>query len=138
DIHDIDSAVVACQRALAMGPKIVLVKHVHGTSKRDFTMLLACDKGVFMVTRPLIDVIRQPVGVGDLITSLFTGHYLHSFDAVRAFELCNNAVYSVLTETAHRQQWELQIIHAQEALASTAKPLFSARPLNINKLAEAI
>lgn len=138
DIHDIDSAIVACQRALAMGPKIVLVKHLHCTSKRDFTMLLACDKGLFMVTRPLIDFIRQPVGVGDLITSLFTGHYLNSFDAVRAFELCNNAVYSVLTETANRQQWELQIIPAQEALASTAKPLFSARPLNINKLAEAI
>lgn len=138
EIHDIDSAIVACRRALEMGPKIVLVKHLHCASKRDFTMLLACEQGVFMVTRPLIDFVRQPVGVGDLITSLFTGHYLNNIDAVRAFELCNNAVYSVLTETANCQQWELQIIPAQEALASTATPLFSARALEVNELAEAM
>ncbi len=138
EIHDLDSAIAACQRALTMGPKIVLVKHLHCGSKHDFTMLMACEKGLFLITRPLIDFVRQPVGVGDLITSLFTGYYLNNNDALKSFELCNNAVYSVLKETAKRNEWELQIIPAQEALVSTASSMFSARILSAPQFVEAM
>ena len=138
EIHDLDSAIKACQLALVMGPKIVLVKHLHCASKHDFTMLMACESGLFLVTRPLINFVRQPVGVGDLITSLFTGHYLNSHNALTSFELCNNAVYRVLKETAERNEWELQIIPVQEAIASTAAPAFSARVLSAPRLSEAV
>lgn len=128
-IHDLDSAIHACKRALALGPKIVLVKHLHCLSKHDFTMLLGSAKGLFLITRPLIGFIRQPVGVGDLITSLFTGHYLHTENELLSFERCNTAVYSVLKETAERNEWELQIIPAQDMLSTTVTPLFSAKAL---------
>ncbi len=129
DIHDLDSAIEACELALTMGPKIVLVKHLHCASKQDFTMLMACKEGLFLVTRPLLDFARQPVGVGDLITSLFTGHYLNTNDALLSFELCNNAVYSVLKETAERNEWELQIVPVQDALASIESPAFKAQKI---------
>lgn len=129
EIHDLDSAIEACQLALTMGPKIVLVKHLHCASKQDFTMLMACAEGLFLVTRPLLDFVRQPVGVGDLITSIFTGHYLNNNDPILSFELCNTAVYSVLKETAERNEWELQIVPVQDAVASTDEPAFKAQKI---------
>ncbi|MCS0350778.1 pyridoxal kinase PdxY [Vibrio ordalii] len=119
EIDDLESAIKACQRALTMGPKIVLVKHLHSASEHQFTMLLGSAQGLFLITRPLLDFVRQPVGVGDLITSLFTGYYLNNHDALKSFELCNHAVYHVLKQTAEQGEWELQIIAAQEELVST-------------------
>ena len=132
EINDLPSAIKACQRALTMGPKIVLVKHLHSASEDEFTMLMGCADGLFIVTRPLLDFVRQPVGVGDLITSLFTGHYLNNHDPVKSFELCNHAVYRVLQATAQRGEWELQIIPAQEAFVDLSVVDFTARPLLAN------
>lgn len=40
-IHSLDDAITACQRALAKGPKIVLVKHLYCLENGSFNMLLA-------------------------------------------------------------------------------------------------
>lgn len=124
EIHDMESAIYACQRALTMGPKMILVKHLHCASKHMFTMLLATTDCLYSITRPLINFKRQPVGVGDLITALFTGHYLNTLDPRRAFELCNSAVYQVLKITEQYNEWELQLIPAQEAFVNTNLPEF--------------
>ncbi len=118
DINTLDDAVEACQRALAKGPKLVLVKHLHSLSEQQFSMLLASDQGCFLLQRPHLDFTKDPVGVGDLITATFSGALLQGLAPVAAFEHCHNAVYGVLQATQQSQQWELQTIAAQQQFIS--------------------
>lgn len=116
DITDLESAVVACQEALARGPKMVLVKHLHSVSDEKFTMMLATESGYYIAQRPHLKFAKQPVGVGDLISALFTAGLLKGWSAEQAFEHANNASYAVLKQTQQRDEWELQTIAAQEEL----------------------
>lgn len=45
EIHTLEDAVTACQRALAKGPKVVLVKHLYCLDNGSFNMLLATQRG---------------------------------------------------------------------------------------------
>ncbi|WP_418641583.1 pyridoxal kinase PdxY [Vibrio chaetopteri] len=116
DITDLETAVAACHEALSRGPKMVLVKHLHSVSDDQFTMMLATEAGCFIAQRPHLKFAKQPVGVGDLISALFTAGLLKGWSAERAFEHANNASYAVLKETQQRDEWELQTIAAQEEL----------------------
>ncbi|MGR5095347.1 pyridoxal kinase PdxY [Vibrio maritimus] len=116
EITDLDSAVVACQKALSRGPKMVLVKHLHSVSDDKFTMMLATKSGCFIAQRPHLKFAKQPVGVGDLISALFTAGLLKGWSAEQAFEHANNASYAVLKETQQRDEWELQTVAAQGEL----------------------
>lgn len=112
----LDNAIDACQKALTLGPKMVLVKHLHGISNSKFTMMLATKQGCYMVQRPLLSFERQPVGVGDLISALFTGGLLKGLSAVDSFTHANNACFGVLKETSDSGEWELQTVAAQQSL----------------------
>ncbi|MEH6454274.1 MAG: pyridoxal kinase, partial [Psychromonas sp.] len=57
-----------------------------------------------------------PVGVGDLISALFTGGLMKGWTPVRALEHANNASYDVLQATQERGEWELQTILAQDQI----------------------
>ncbi|GMQ46042.1 pyridoxal kinase PdxY [Vibrio sp. 10N] len=118
EITDLESAVVACQKALSLGPKVVLVKHLHSVSDDKFTMMLATESGCFIAQRPHLKFAKQPVGVGDLISALFTAGLLKGWSAEQAFEHANNASYAVLKETQQRGEWELQTIAAQGELVA--------------------
>lgn len=116
EITSLQEAVRACRKALTMGPKVVLVKHLHGISNNIFTMMLATEGHCYMVQRPFLDFEREPVGVGDLISALFTAGLLSELSPVKAFEHANNACYGVLRETHRRDEWELQTVAAQQSL----------------------
>ncbi|QLE87828.1 pyridoxal kinase PdxY [Shewanella sp. Scap07] len=117
-INNLEDARKACDKALSLGPKVVLVKHLHSVSDTHFTMMLATQEGHYLIQRPQLTFDKQPVGVGDLITALFTAALIQGQDTVAAFEHATNASYGVLTETQKRQQWELQTIAAQQQLVS--------------------
>nr|WP_086940608.1 pyridoxal kinase PdxY [Thaumasiovibrio occultus] len=110
----VEEAIEACQRALAKGPSVVLVKHLHCLSDQEFSMMLATQEGCFLAQRPQFDFERQPVGVGDLISALFTAGLVKGWSAQAAFEHCHNAVYGVLKATHDAGEWELQTIAAQQ------------------------
>ncbi|MBY5947785.1 pyridoxal kinase PdxY [Photobacterium rosenbergii] len=114
EINDLQDAITACQVALSKGPKLVVVKHLHSVSKDKFTMMMASKDGAWLAERPYLDFAKQPVGVGDLISALFTGKYLSSQNSRLAFEFCNNASFSVLEKTYQLNEWELQTIAAQD------------------------
>lgn len=138
DINTLDEAIEAieaCQRALAKGPKLVLVKHLHCLSEQQFSMMLASQNGCFLVQRPHLDFAKAPVGVGDLITATFSGALLQGLDPVAAFEHCHNAVYGVLLETQQSQQWELQTIAAQQQFVS---PSSSYQAQTLSQLAATV
>ena len=115
-IETLEDAVTACQKAMAKGPKMVLVKHLYCLSDSEFSMMLATPEGCYLAQRPQFDFERQPVGVGDLISALFTAGLAKGFSATQAFAHCHNAVYGVLKETHDRNEWELQTIAAQQEL----------------------
>lgn len=117
-IHTLDDAAHACQVALSKGPKMVLVKHLHSLSATSFSMMLALGDQCYLAQRPHLDFARQPVGVGDLISALFTAGLLKGWTAMDAFRHCNSACYGILRETSSRDEWELQTIAAQEEIVS--------------------
>ena len=125
EINNLEQAKAACQKALSMGPKMVLVKHLHSIADDTFTMMLATESGCYITQRPHLEFDKQPVGVGDLISALFTGGLLNGLTEVGAFEHATNACYGVLKETHHRQEWELQTIAAQAELVNPSET-FSA------------
>lgn len=118
-IDNIEQVKQACASLLAQGVKLVLVKHLSraGITPDNFEMLLATADGYFHITRPLYDFIRQPVGVGDLISGVMLANLLAGHAAVDAFELTNAAVDAVLQETFMQGCYELQLIAAQQQIA---------------------
>ncbi|UJF17542.1 pyridoxal kinase PdxY [Vibrio sp. SS-MA-C1-2] len=128
EINSLEDAVVACKKALAKGPKIVLVKHLYCISQEQFSMMLATEEGCYIAQRPHLEFDKAPVGVGDLISSLFTGAILKGGTPRQAFEHCHNAAYGVLKETQNRGEWELQTIAAQQELVNP-KELFAAEKI---------
>ncbi|MDH6025519.1 pyridoxal kinase PdxY [Vibrio splendidus] len=113
NINSLYDAVTACKKALELGPKIVLVKHLHSLPDEAFSMILATTKACYLAQRPNIDFPRQPVGVGDLISGLFTACLVKRMSPVAAFCHAHNAVYGVLEVTKSYGTWELQTINAQ-------------------------
>ena len=99
NINDLDSAIAACAKARAMGPSIVLVKHLHYKSLSKYTMLMATDEGVYLIERPLIDFSIPLIGVGDLTTALFTGNLLKKNSPCEALQRTNQSVYAVVRKT---------------------------------------
>ncbi len=120
-IRNLNDAVLACKKALSCGPKIVLVKHLNCVSTGKFCMMLAVEDKFYLVQRPHIDFPKAPIGVGDLISSLFIAGLLKGWRPVDAFTHCNNAVYGVVKETSKRGEWELQTIAAQDELINPSE-----------------
>ncbi|USE36361.1 pyridoxal kinase PdxY [Endozoicomonas sp. SCSIO W0465] len=121
EINNVSDAVLACKRALNKGPGIVLVKHLYAIADDKFSMMLAFDDQVYMVQRPKPDFEKPLVGVGDLISSLFTAGLLKGWSIEKAFKHCNEAAYAVVKETQRTGEWELQIIAAQDELVNPSE-----------------
>ncbi|GAD79971.1 pyridoxal kinase PdxY [Vibrio ezurae] len=114
EINSLSDAVKACQKALTMGPKIVLVKHIYCVSDDKFSMMLAYEGQCYLAQRPQLDFERALVGAGDLISSVFTAGLVKGWHPTTAFKHCNEAVYGVVKQTKQADEWELQIIAAQD------------------------
>lgn len=121
EIHTLDDAITACQRALAKGPKVVLVKHLYCLGNDSFYMLLATAEGTFLAKRPHFEFDKAPVGVGDLISAVFTAGLLKGWSAKQAFQHCHDACYAVLNATYQANEWELQTIAAQQEFVEPSK-----------------
>ncbi|MGY5453377.1 pyridoxal kinase PdxY [Agarivorans sp. MS3-6] len=115
-INNLNDAVSACQKALSLGPNVVLVKHLHSLSDQQFSMMMADASGCYLVTRPKLEFAKSPVGVGDLISALFTGGLMKGWPPIMAFEHANNASYGVLEATYQCGEWELQTVFAQHQI----------------------
>ncbi|WMN89612.1 pyridoxal kinase PdxY [Vibrio parahaemolyticus] len=121
EIHTLEEAITACQRALAKGPKVVLVKHLYCLDNGSFNMLLATQDGIYLAKRPHFEFAKQPVGVGDLISAIFTAGLLKGWSPKQAFQHCHDVCYGVLSATFHAGEWELQTIAAQQEFVEPGK-----------------
>lgn len=123
-ISSVDEAVNACRNICQRGPKVILVKHLSraGYQNDRFEMLLVTPNEAWHIHRPLVDFgVRQPVGVGDMTSGLFIANILKGKSLVEAFEHTTAAVYAVMLETLKQNQYELQLVAAQDEIANPTK-----------------
>lgn len=133
EINDLDSAIAACASARAMGPNIVLVKHLHFKSLSKYSMLMATEEGVYLIERPLIDFSIPLIGVGDLTTALFTGNLLQTNSPCEALQKTNQSVYAVVSKTKTLEERELQIIAGQDSISDGVIEYFASKVVSYNK-----
>jgi pyridoxine kinase len=121
----------AARALLSKGARLVLVKHLAhaGRSPDDsFEMLLVSREEAWHVGTPLLPFTRPPVGVGDLTTGLFTAAMLQGRTPREALEHTAAAYFDVMRATSEFDEYELQLVAAQEGLVSPSRR-FEATPL---------
>ncbi|EHM46375.1 pyridoxal kinase PdxY [Yokenella regensburgei] len=131
DVHNVDEAVLAARELIEQGPDVVLVKHLAraGYSVDQFEMLLVTRDEAWHISRPLVDFgTRQPVGVGDVTSGLLLVKLLQGATLREALEHITAAVYEVMVTTQQMDEYELQVVAAQDAIAKP-EHFFSATRL---------
>ncbi len=115
-VHEcVDAAKELCHR----GPKLILVKHLSyaAEDKESFEMLLVTADEAWHIRRPLIDFEKQPVGVGDLTSGLLLACLLKGMSNRDALEFTAASVYEVILATKEANEYEMQLVAAQEKMA---------------------
>jgi pyridoxine kinase len=112
----------------ASGPRDVLVTSVlHRDSAPDTLDVVAVsDAGAWAVTTPLLPI--APNGCGDVTAALYLAHLTTTGSPARALELTTSSVYSILEATIAAGTREIQLVAAQDDIASPP-PRFEARQL---------
>mmetsp|Transcript_33707 Transcript_33707/g.88630 ORF Transcript_33707/g.88630 Transcript_33707/m.88630 type:complete len:310 (+) Transcript_33707:18-947(+) len=122
----------AARQLLAKGGcRLVLVKHLAhaGLAPNDaFEMLLVSRNEAWHVQTPLLPFSKAPVGVGDMTSALMTVGLLHGRTPRAALEHTASAYYEVMRVTSEADQYELQLVAAQDGLSNPPR-WFEARPL---------
>ena len=109
-VNNVEEAVLAARELIAQGPQIVLVEAWH-------------------ISRPLVDFgMRQPVGVGDVTSGLLLVKLLQGATLQEALEHVTAAVYEIMVTTKAMQEYELQVVAAQDRIAKP-EHYFSATKL---------
>ena len=130
-VNSVEEAVSASRELIAQGPEVVLVKHLAraGLSQDRFEMLLVTKEDAWHISRPLVDFgPRQPVGVGDVTSGLLLVKLLQGATVRDALEHVTAAVYEIMIATKEMQEYELQVVAAQDRIAKP-EHYFSATQL---------
>lgn len=136
-LSSVDDAVTACYECLDAGPHMqaCLVKHLAYAGRdpeSSFEMLLVGrGHAPLHIATPLLAFDKPPVGVGDLTSGLFLARYVQRArdaaahnDAWReqvmrdCLEHTANAYYCVMETTLELGAYELQLVAAQDGMAS--------------------
>ncbi|EOI5817818.1 pyridoxal kinase PdxY [Cronobacter malonaticus] len=119
-VASVEEAVATARELIARGPQIVLVKHLAraGYQQDRFEMLLVTSDEAWHISRPLVDFgARQPVGVGDVTSGLLLVKLLQGATLREALEHVTAAVYDIMVTTKHMEEYELQVVAAQDGIA---------------------
>jgi pyridoxal kinase len=109
--------------------KLSVVRKRYGKNPDDFEMLLVSNAQTLLIRRPNLSFTKDPVGVGDMTSSLFLGHFLQGRSLKTSLELTTSAIFGVLKTTQAFNQYELAIIAAQAEFENPSH-YFTAIPLN--------
>lgn len=94
------------------GPSIVMVKHLHrcALDPETFEAIIYDNNTgkLYHLRRPLVQLEREPVGAGDMLTGILLACLLTGKTTLEAFEHTNNAVYYVVEEAGRIGELELQ------------------------------
>jgi pyridoxine kinase len=108
----------AAEAARALGPEIVLVTSVvHSDAAPDtLDMVAVSGDGAWQVTTPLLP--RTFTGAGDLTAATFLACYLRTRDVAASVAHTAAVVHGVLDITVQSGQAELQLVAAQDEIAT--------------------
>ncbi|HVK34440.1 MAG TPA: pyridoxal kinase PdxY [Microlunatus sp.] len=108
----------AADAARAMGPQTVLVTSVvhEAAAGGTIDMIAVTGEGAWSVTTPLLP--RTFTGAGDLTAATFLAHLLSSGSVAQAVGQTAAVVYGVLKATVESGLSELQLVAAQDEIAS--------------------
>ncbi|MEZ5669311.1 MAG: pyridoxal kinase PdxY [Alphaproteobacteria bacterium] len=115
------AALAATAMLRAGGPEWVLVTSLIRSDAPDdaIEMLLAGADGAWLIRTPRLEFPIAPNGSGDATTALFLAHLLRHGSGQAALEAATEAIYAIFEATAAAGTRELQLIAAQDAIASS-------------------
>ncbi|WP_395674649.1 pyridoxal kinase PdxY [Inquilinus sp.] len=117
-VKTLADALAAARAVQATGPKIVLVTSL---TRQDapadvIEMLAVAPDGAWIVATPRLPISVN--GSGDITAALFLAHYLRSGDPAIALGRTAGTVYAVMEETHRSGKREIQLVAAQDAIAT--------------------
>ncbi|MDR1613064.1 MAG: pyridoxal kinase PdxY [Planctomycetota bacterium] len=120
ELENSDQCLAAARELLGRGPRLILVKHLSYAAKDrgSFEMMLVTPDQAWHTARPLVEFERQPVGVGDVVSGLTLASLLKGMQPKAALEFVTAAVYELILETFKSGEFELQLVAAQDRMAS--------------------
>lgn len=120
EIDSVGECLEAAKSLVEKGPRLVLVKHLSyaARDKNSFEMLLVARDEAWHISRPLIEFDLQPVGVGDLTSALLLASLLKGMTNRQALEFTAASVYEVILATKEADEYELQLVAAQDKMAA--------------------
>lgn len=118
EVKTLADALAAARAVQATGPKIVLVTSL---TRQDapadvIEMLAVAPDGAWIVATPRLPIAVN--GSGDITAALFLAHYLRSGDPATALGRTAGTVYAVMEETHRSGKREIQLVAAQDAIAT--------------------
>ncbi|WP_122818739.1 pyridoxal kinase PdxY [Nocardioides pantholopis] len=121
DPHTLEEILASADAARAMGPGTILVTSVERADRPEGTieMMAVTGEGAWLVQTPYLPMKAN--GSGDVTSALFTAHLHSTGDPAVALARTASSVFSVLRTTLDSGERELQIIAAQDAIASPAE-----------------
>ncbi len=115
-VADVPDALAAAAVLRRRGPRLVLATSLAGAAADEIAMLAAGDDGAWLVATPRLPLLAN--GAGDLAAALFLGYWLRRRDAASALGDAASGIYAVIEATWRSGEAELQLVAAQDALAS--------------------
>ena len=100
------------------GPRDLLVTSVlvADTPADSLDVVAVSDAGAWAVTTPLLPI--SPNGCGDVTAALYLAHLTTTGSPARALSLTTSSVFAILEETLAAGTREIQLVAAQDAIAS--------------------
>jgi pyridoxine kinase len=126
-VSSLADAVAGARKALALGPKVVLVTSLRhdGTKAGEIEMLAVTAQAASRVATPFLDMDPAPNGAGDALAALFLAFYIKGGRAIEAVPEALGqaaaAVFAVIAATRRAGTRELQLIAAQDQLARPSR-----------------
>ncbi|SJZ91174.1 Pyridoxal kinase [Enhydrobacter aerosaccus] len=107
-------------RSLMKGPRLVLITSLRRADApaHQIEMVAVTADAAWRITTPLIGFDIMPNGTGDMVSALFTAHWLGSGDIAQALGSAASSVYAVLEATQAMGERELQIVAAQDRMVA--------------------
>jgi pyridoxine kinase len=123
----LSEVLTAAEAARAQGPEIVLVTSVvHADAEPDtLDMVAVSGDGAWRVTTPLLP--RTFTGAGDLTAATFLATYLRTRDVAASVAHTAAVVHGVLDVTVASGQSELQLVAAQDGIATPTNTFAAQR-----------
>ena len=117
-IETLADALDAAHKVRALGPKIVLVTSLTRSDAPadSIEMLAVSGEGAWIVATPRLPLTVN--GSGDITAALFLAHWLRSGDPGTALGRTAGTVFAVMEATHKSGKREIQIVAAQDAIAT--------------------